>query len=80
MQADQEMFDRELDARGLVCPLPILKAKKMLATMVSGEKLKVVATDTHSLSDFQAFARQTGNVILAQHETGDEFVTVLQRR
>ena len=72
--------DRELDARGLNCPLPILKAKKALADMVSGQVLKVVATDTGSVRDFQAFAKQTGNELLGQDTTGPEFVTYLKRR
>ena len=55
---------KEIDTRGLNCPLPILKAKKALAEMVSGQLLKVVATDNGSLRDFQAFAKQTGNELL----------------
>ena len=71
---------QELDTRGLNCPLPILKAKKALATMQSGELLKVVATDPGSVRDFQAFARQTGNELVDQQTLGDEFVHVLRRR
>jgi len=71
---------RELDARGLNCPLPILKAKKALADMQSGELLKIVATDPGSMRDFQAFARQTGNELVEQTTMGDEFVHVLRRR
>jgi tRNA 2-thiouridine synthesizing protein A len=70
----------EIDTRGLNCPLPILKAKKALATMQSGELLKVVATDPGSLRDFQAFARQTGNELVEQQTLGDEFVHLLRRR
>ena len=73
-------FDKELDTRGLLCPLPILKTKKALAEMVSGEVLKVVATDPGSTRDFQAFARQTGNELVAQDSAGDEFVHYLRRR
>lgn len=73
-------FDKELDTRGLLCPLPILKAKKALADMVSGEVLKVVSTDPGSTRDFQAFARQTGNELVAQQTVGDEFVHLLKRR
>ena len=62
--------DREVDARGLNCPLPILKAKKALADMDSGQVLKVRATDPGSLRDFQAFSRQTGNALLAQQTLG----------
>jgi tRNA 2-thiouridine synthesizing protein A len=71
---------KELDARGLNCPLPILKAKKALATMSSGEMLKVVATDPGSMRDFQAFARQTGNELVEQSNVADEFIHVLRRR
>ena len=71
---------KELDTRGLHCPLPILKAKKALAEMQSGQLLKVVATDPGSTRDFQAFARQTGNELVAQSQAGEEFVHVLKRR
>lgn len=72
--------DRELDARGLNCPLPILKAKKALAEMHSGQTLKVVATDAGSVRDFQAFAKQTGNLLVHQETLGADFVSVLKRR
>jgi tRNA 2-thiouridine synthesizing protein A len=71
---------KELDARGLNCPLPILKAKKSLNGMVSGELLRVVATDAGSVRDFQAFARQTGNDLVEQQTVGNEFIHVLRRR
>jgi len=71
---------RELDTRGLNCPLPILKAKKALADMRSGDVLKVVATDPGSMRDFQAFARQTGNELVDQQTVGDEFIHLLRRR
>lgn len=71
---------REIDTRGLNCPLPILKAKKALAEMTSGELLRVVATDPGSMRDFQAFARQTGNELVAQETRADEFIHVLRRR
>ncbi len=71
---------RELDTRGLNCPLPILKAKKALADMLSGEVLKVVATDPGSIRDFQAFARQTGNELVEQESSNDEFIHFLRRR
>jgi tRNA 2-thiouridine synthesizing protein A len=71
---------KELDTRGLNCPLPILKAKKALADMVSGEVLKVVATDPGSVRDFQAFARQTGNELVEQANEAAEFVHYLRRR
>lgn len=72
--------DKELDARGLNCPLPILKAKKALADMTSGQTLKVIATDAGSVRDFQAFAKQTGNELVAQDTVGADFVSVLKRR
>jgi tRNA 2-thiouridine synthesizing protein A len=73
-------FDKELDARGLNCPLPILRAKKALNDMQSGQVLKIVATDPGSVKDFQAFAKQTGNDLLQQAEAGKEFVFFLKRR
>jgi tRNA 2-thiouridine synthesizing protein A len=72
--------NKELDTRGLNCPLPILKAKKALSDMNSGQLLKVVATDPGSVRDFQAFARQTGNELVEQTESGAEFIHVLRRR
>ena len=72
--------NRELDTRGLNCPLPILKAKKALAEMVSGELLRVVSTDAGSVRDFQAFARQTGNDLIEQTTAGNDFSHVLKRR
>ena len=71
---------KEIDTRGLNCPLPILKAKKALADMLSGDVLKVVATDPGSMRDFQAFARQTGNELVEQSANNDEFVHYLRRR
>ena len=71
---------KEIDTRGLNCPLPILKAKKALSDMASGQLLKVVATDNGSLRDFQAFAKQTGNELVEQQTVGDEFIHVLRRR
>ncbi len=71
---------KEIDTRGLNCPLPILKAKKALAELGSGQVLKVVATDPGSMRDFQAFARQTGHELLEQITLGDEFVHYLRRR
>jgi TusA-related sulfurtransferase len=71
---------KEIDTRGLNCPLPILKAKKALADMQSGQLLKVVATDQGSIRDFQAFAKQTGNELVEQQTVGAEYVHVLKRR
>lgn len=73
-------IDKEIDTRGLNCPLPILKAKKALTDMQSGQLLKVVSTDAGSLRDFQAFAKQTGNELVEQQTLGEEFVHVLRRR
>ncbi len=71
---------KDLDTRGLNCPLPILKAKKALADMKSGDLLRVVSTDPGSTRDFQAFARQSGNELVEQSAGADEFVHVLRRR
>jgi len=73
-------IDKELDTRGLNCPLPILKAKKALADMLSGQMLKVVSTDAGSTRDFQAFARQTGNDLMEQETVGNDYIHVLKRR
>jgi tRNA 2-thiouridine synthesizing protein A len=73
-------IDKEIDTRGLNCPLPILKAKKALTDMESGQLLKVVSTDAGSVRDFQAFAKQTGNTLVEQTTAGEEFVHVLRRR
>ena len=70
----------ELDTRGLNCPLPILKAKKALAEMLSGQLLRVVSTDPGSTRDFQAFSKQTGNELIDQETAGDDFIHVLKRR
>lgn len=72
--------DKELDARGLNCPLPILKAKKALADMSSGQTLRVICTDAGSVRDFQAFAKQTGNELLEQTTVAGEHFTLLKRR
>ena len=73
-------IDKEIDTRGLNCPLPILKAKKALADLKSGQTLKVVSTDAGSVRDFQAFARQTGNELVEQTTEGADFIHVLKRR
>ncbi len=72
--------DKELDARGLNCPLPILKAKKALADMNSGQTLCVISTDAGSVRDFQAFAKQTGNELVSQQTVGSDHYTLLKRR
>ena len=73
-------IDQELDTRGLNCPLPILKAKKALSAMESGQVLRVTATDSGSVRDFQAFARQTGNELLEQLTAGADYIHVMRRR
>ena len=72
--------DKELDARGLNCPLPILKTKKALADMASGQVLKVVSTDCGSVKDMQAFSSQTGNPLLEQSEAGGEYSFFVQKK
>lgn len=71
---------KEIDTRGLNCPLPLLKAKKALADMASSQLLKARTTDSGSLRDFQAFAKQTGNELVKQQTVGEEYVHVLRRR
>ena len=73
-------IDKEIDTRGLNCPLPILKAKKALTEMHTGELLKVVATDAGSVRDFQAFAKQTGNELLSQQTVATDYIHVMRRR
>jgi tRNA 2-thiouridine synthesizing protein A len=73
-------FDRELDARGLNCPLPILRAKKTLNEMQSGQVLRIMATDPGSVKDFQAFAKQTGNELLSSAENNKEFEFFIKRK
>ncbi len=73
-------IDKDLDTRGLHCPLPILKAKRALASMNSGQTLRVISTDAGSPRDFQAFAKQTGNELMKQETLGTDFIHVLRRR
>ena len=73
-------FNKEVDARGLNCPLPILRAKKALADMNTGDVLRVVATDPGSVRDFQAFAKQTGNTLLEHSQNEQEFVFFMRRK
>ncbi len=72
--------DKEVDATGLSCPLPILKAKKALSELDSGQTVKVIATDKGSIRDFQEFAKQTGNELVEQETIGKTFIHVLRRR
>lgn len=73
-------INKELDARGLVCPLPILRTKQSLSAMISGQILKIVATDPGSVIDFQVFADQTGNELLSLSETAGEFIFILKKK
>lgn len=72
-------FDQELDASGLNCPLPILRAKKALGTLDAGQVLRIVATDPGSVKDFEAFAKQTGNELLESGEEGGKFVFLIKK-
>ncbi len=73
-------FDKELDARGLNCPLPILRAKKALNDLSGGQVLRILATDPGSVKDFQAFAKQTGNELLESNEAEGEFTFLLKKK
>jgi len=73
-------FDKELDARGLSCPLPILKTKKSLNELTSGQVLKVVATDPGSVKDFDAFANQTGHALLSSTQQDKEFIFYMKKK
>lgn len=73
-------FSKELDARGLNCPLPILKTKKALNELASGQVLKVVSTDAGSVKDMEAFAKQTGNELLGSKDEGKEYVFFIKKK
>ena len=73
-------FDVELDARRLACPLPILRAKKSLSAMSSGQLLRIVATDQESPKDFEVFCRQTGNELVSSTDKDGEFIFLIRRR
>jgi tRNA 2-thiouridine synthesizing protein A len=72
-------YDEELDASGLNCPLPILRAKKALSGMDAGKVLRIVATDPGSVKDFEAFAKQTGNELLESTEEGGKFCFLMKK-
>ena len=72
-------FDQELDASGLNCPLPILRAKKALAGMQRGQTIRVISTDQGSVKDFEAFSRQTNNPLLSSGEEGGKFIFILKK-
>jgi len=73
-------FDKVLDARGLNCPLPILRTKKALTDLASGQVLKIIATDPGSVKDFQAFAKQTGNALLSSESGDGEFTFFMKKK
>ncbi|MEO8331760.1 MAG: sulfurtransferase TusA family protein [Gallionella sp.] len=73
-------FDKEFDASGLSCPLPILKTKKALADMASGQVLKLVATDCGAVKDMQAFADQTGNTLLSTDEASGKYTFYMKKK
>ncbi|KHD08957.1 SirA family protein [Candidatus Thiomargarita nelsonii] len=73
-------FDQELDASGLNCPLPILRAKKMLKEMESEQILRIIATDPGSVKDFDSFAKQTGNELLESSEEGGKYVFFIKKK
>jgi len=73
-------FDKELDARGLNCPLPILRSKKALGEIATGQILKIIATDPGAIKDFQAFAKQTGNELLSSAEAGGEYTFYMKKK
>lgn len=72
--------DKELDARGMNCPLPILRARKALNEMTTGQVLRIVATDPGSVKDFEAFSKQTGNTLLSQSAAEKEFVFYMRKK
>ena len=73
-------FDQELDACGLNCPLPILRAKKALAALDSGQVLRIIATDPGAIKDFEAFSKQTGNELLETTEDGDKYQFLIKKK
>lgn len=72
-------YDQELDATGLNCPLPILRAKKALSGLEPGQVLRIIATDPGSVKDFEAFSKQTGNELLESKEEGGKFYFLLKK-
>ena len=73
-------FDKEFDASGLSCPLPILKTKKSLSDMTSGQVLKMISTDSGAVKDMQAFAEQTGNPLLSSSEEAGKYIFFMQKK
>lgn len=80
MEGSRVNFDKELDARGLSCPLPILKTKKALNDLTSGQVLKIWATDPGSVKDMEAFAKQTGHALLSSAEENRVYVFFMQKK
>ncbi len=78
--SDDISFELEVDTSGLTCPLPILRTKKALAQLQSGEVVKVITTDPRAKEDFQAFTDQTGNTLLGQYDEGDGVIHYIRRR
>ncbi len=72
-------FDQELDARGLNCPLPILRAKKSITALGSGQVLRILATDPGSVKDFEAFCKQTGNTLVSSGQNGGDFEFLIRK-
>jgi len=80
MNPDNDIFDKELDVRGLVCTLPILRTKKSLSELTHGQILKVIATDPGAMIDFQVFAEQTGHKLLSSSEITNEYLFYLKKK
>jgi len=80
MKPTDGQYDLEVDARDLNCPLPILRTKKALSQLQSGQTLKVMSTDPGSQRDFEAFARQTGNELVSSSQSGEEWTFFIKRR
>jgi tRNA 2-thiouridine synthesizing protein A len=80
MNPNNDIFDRELDVRGLICPLPILRTKKSLSEMTHGQILKIMATDPGAMIDFQVFAEQTGHKLLSSSEITGEYLFYLKKK
>jgi tRNA 2-thiouridine synthesizing protein A len=73
------MNETLLDARGLSCPLPVLKARKRLQAMAPGERLRVLATDPKAPADFRLYSSESGHRLIEEHQDGPEFVIVMER-
>lgn len=78
--SEKTQFHKDVDARGLNCPLPILRAKKALADLLTGQVLRIVVTDRGAMRDFHAFTKQTGNILLSMSEVDSELVFLIERK